>query len=164
MLTGNLYECAYADYASLRSMTRYDDMVAEVLKESAEAISPAEINVRLRKKVGYTTLHRFHPWVNDGYFMSPQKMGSILSHMKLAGCVEIVKEPYGEPITCIKEEKVWVAPTNEPQFIEVTDTQGRHFTITNPLWNPDTAKGRYEWKMVKHTVQPTRKLYKWVRG
>jgi len=159
MITGNLYECAYADFGSLRYKTMYDDKVAEILKESAEAITPAEINVRLRKKLGYTmTSYR-----SSEYFMSPQKMGSILSHMKLAGCVEIIKEPYGDPITYPKNEKVWVEPTNEPKFIEVTDTRGRHFTITNPMWNPDTAIGHYEWKTIEHTVQPTRNLYKWVR-
>lgn len=159
MITGNLYECAYADYAPLRTMTMYDDMVADILKESAEAISPAEINMRLRKKMGYTPLR-----LRNDYFMVPQKMGSILSHMKTAGCVEVIKEPYGDPITYTKRERVWVAPTDEPHFIDVTDTRGRQFTIINPMWDPDTTKGHYEWKTVEHTVQPTRNLYKWVRA
>lgn len=158
MLTANPYECAYANYAPLRTMTMYDDKVAEILKESAEAISPAEINMRLRKKMGYPIC-----CLRDRYFMSPQKMGSILSHMKLAGCVEVIKEPYGDPITYTKNEKVWVAPTDEPHFIDVTDRRGRQFTIINPMWDPDTTRGHYEWKTVEHTVQPTRNLYKWKR-
>lgn len=160
MITGNLYECAYAGFNFLRYKTMYDDRVAEILKESAEAISPAEINMRLHKKMGYTmTSYR-----SDEYFLSPQKMGSILSHMKTAGCVEVIKEPYGDPITYTKNERVWVEPTNEPHFIDVTDTRGRQFTILNPLWNPDTTKGHYEWKTVEHTVQPTRNLYKWKKA
>ena len=159
MITGNPYECAYATYAPLRTMTMYDDKVAEILKESTEAISPAEINVRLRKKMGYTTF-----CLRNGYFMSPQKMGSILSHMKLVGCVEVVKDPYGDPITYTKNERVWFAPTDEPHFIDVTDTRGRQFTIINPRWDPDATRGHYEWKTVEHTVQPTRNLYKWKRA
>jgi len=165
MLTGNLYECAYADFNLLRYMTMYDDSVADILKESTEAISPAEINVHLRKKLGYSLLLPPYSFAGEEkYFMSPQKMGSILSHMKLVGCVEVVKEPYGDPITYIKKEKVWVDPTDEPHFIDVTDTRGRQFTIINPMWDPDTTRGHYEWKMVEHTIQPTRNLYKWVRA
>lgn len=144
------YEKTYASVTSAVNDTEHLEAVVEFLRKQTNPVTCAEIG-RAVFKDAY-----------NSYYMGKScqgQMGQMLRHLRRGGFIKM-EERKGDPIEIEYEGVIHDASDNQPEYIRVHDDAGNEYQMPNPNYRPRWCNGR--WGIIKKTVTPTIKVYRWV--
>lgn len=153
-MTTNIYEETYSCVCYSKEVSRYVTEVAEFLQKQDKPLSCKEIGELL-----YGDRYVKNNRVKNSTQINASKLGQTLRHLVLGRLVTFKTIP-GEPVTISHWD--WVPVSDTPKEIKVHDDEGNTYFIPNPNFDWDTA--RYERKLVKETITPKVRVYKWAEA